>query len=277
MRSRHFGSRASSGPANRATARAGAIFRIAGLLFLLGAPASRAGPDFIDLRRIDPIRGDAAAGAEKAAVCFACHGEHGESAAPIFPRLAGQRPDYLYHRLVSFKRAKPDDPYYSVSPMTGLVAGLTDADMRNLALYFAAQTPDASTAPAPDATAAADARHGQAIFEAGDPSRGVPPCQGCHGADAGGSAVRTGQYAAYPELRGQYAPYVTARLTNFRDGKPHDTSSSWIMQGVARTLDDAAIADIAAWLGSLPLTPVRIARLAPADREAHRSASRPET
>jgi cytochrome c553 len=49
------------------------------------------------------------------------------------------------------------------------------------------------------------------------------------------------------------------------------------MRGVARTLDDAAIADIAAWLGSLSVTPARVARLAPADRGAHRSASPPGT
>src|SRR5277367_853159 len=106
---------------------------------------------YIDLRRIEPIHGDAAAGARKAAVCHACHGV-GAPVAPTFPRLAGQRPDYLYHRLVSFKTASPKDPYYSVSPMRSLVTNLTDADMRDLAVYFAAQTPTAGTViPAPAA------------------------------------------------------------------------------------------------------------------------------
>jgi cytochrome c553 len=59
------------------------------------------------------------------------------------------------------------------------------------------------------------------------------------------------QYAAYPALRGQYAPYIIARLTSFRQGLPHDSSNDMIMSGVARTLDDDAIQAVAAWLSSL--------------------------
>src|SRR5208283_2414243 len=88
----------------------------------------------------EPIHGDVAAGARKAAVCHVCHGV-GASVAPTFPRLAGQRPDYLYHRLVSFKAAGPKDPYYSQSPMSSQAANLSDADMRDLAAYYAVQTP----------------------------------------------------------------------------------------------------------------------------------------
>src|SRR6202051_2286361 len=67
-------------------------------------------------RRADelPVHGDAAAGAKKATVCFACHGANGVSVAPTFPRLAGQRADYLYHRLVFFKRGDPKGACYSV-------------------------------------------------------------------------------------------------------------------------------------------------------------------
>jgi cytochrome c553 len=87
-------------------------------LLLMAADALAAAPRYADLRYIEPIHGDAAAGQKKATVCFACHGSNGVSVAPTFPRLAGQRAEYLYHRLVSFKRADPKDPYYSVSPMT---------------------------------------------------------------------------------------------------------------------------------------------------------------
>ena len=45
----------------------------------------------------------------------------------------------------------------------------------------------------------------EVLFLAGDPARGIPPCQGCHGAEARGPSISTGQYAAYPSLRGQYA------------------------------------------------------------------------
>jgi cytochrome c553 len=215
--------------------------------FISLAGAEAAASRYIDLRRIEPIHGDVAAGARKAAVCHACHGL-GASVAPTFPRLAGQRPDYLYHRLISFKRADPKDPYYAQSPMRPQAANLSDADMRDLAVYYAAQTPTATSAEAAQPAAAGK---GQALFLLGDAAHGIPPCQGCHGADAAGTSIATGQYAAYPSLRGQYAPYLAARLTSFHNNLPHDTTNDFIMSGVAQTLDDESIQAIATWLGSL--------------------------
>jgi len=202
---------------------------------------------YSDLRRIEPVHGDATAGAGKAAVCFACHGADGVPVAPTFPRLAGQRIDYLYHRLLSFRHADPKDPYYSVSPMTAQVATLSDVDMRDLAAYFASQAPKA----ADGATADVATPNGEDLFLHGNPARGMPPCQGCHGADANGPADPVDQYAAYPSLRGQSAPYVVARLTHFRDGQPSDTSNAFVMHGVAATLDDDSIQAISSWLCSL--------------------------
>jgi len=213
----------------------------------MAATTLSAAQRYTDLRRIEPIHGDAAAGAQKATVCFACHGANGVSIAPTFPRLAGQRADYLYHRLVSFNHADPKDPYYSKSPMTALAAKLSDDDMRDLATYFATQVPQAT-----DVAAAASASgRGEFLYRSGDPSHGVPPCQGCHGDEAEGVHAPGVQYAAYPALRGQYAPYIIARLTSFRQGLPHDSSNDMIMSGVARTLDDDAMQAIAAWLSSL--------------------------
>jgi cytochrome c553 len=216
-------------------------------LLLVAFSALAAALPYRDLRNIGPIQGDAAAGLKKATMCFACHGANGVSLAPTFPRLAGQRTDYLYQRLLSFKRATPKDPYYSVSPMTSIVAKLSDADMRDLATYFSSQT-----SPASAAAGTVPPGKGEALFLAGDAARGTPPCQGCHGADAGGPSISSGQYAAYPSLRGQYAPYLIARLTNFHKNLPHDTTNDFIMGSVAQTLDDESIQAIAAWLSSLP-------------------------
>jgi len=222
--------------------RVGARVCCLGMIFVTGI--ALAGSRYTDLRQIEPIHGDPAAGQKKAALCFACHGANGAPIAPTFPRLAGQRADYLYHRLVSFKHADKKDPYYSVSAMTPNVAPLSDTDMRNLAAFFASQTPPATS------TAAAPGR-GEALFLAGDPARGVPPCQGCHGADAGGASISTGRYALYPSLRGQGSAYLIARLTSFHKHEPHDTTNDFIMGGVAQTLDDESIQAIAAWLSSL--------------------------
>jgi cytochrome c553 len=212
-------------------------------------PAVAGAGSYVDLRRIEPIRGDMASGAAKTAVCVACHGPSGNSIVPQFPSLAGQRADYLYHRLVAFKAVNPKDPSYASSPMPAQTQSLSDQDMRNIAVYFAAQAP---VGPAPPPPTAVDGR-GQALYLGGDPSRGVPPCQGCHGAAALGGPVEYGnQYLAYPLLRGQHAAYLVSRLTNFRNGLPNSSSNDFIMHGVALTLDDGAIQSLAAWLESLP-------------------------
>lgn len=85
--------------------------------------------------------GKAAAGKEKAAVCAACHGEAGISAAPTWPSLAGQHQDYLEQAIASYRDKRRQDPV-----MQGQVGALSDDDIRLLAIYFAAQsglfTPD---------------------------------------------------------------------------------------------------------------------------------------
>src|SRR3546814_15440725 len=76
--------------------------------------------------------------------------------------------------MVEFKR-NPD------SPMSPLVAELSDQDMLDLAAYYSGLAPppaDPAAEPAPvDATLA---RRGEQLYMAGDPPKGIPPCQGCH-------------------------------------------------------------------------------------------------
>ncbi len=172
--------------------------------------------DYIDLRTAAAIHGDASAGAGKAGVCIACHGPGGNPLVPTFPRLAGQRADYLY--------------------------------MRDLAAFFAAQTPQTPENAPP---VVIDARGGE-LYANGDPNRGIPPCQGCHGADATGQADP--RFRMFPVLRGQQADYVIAKLKEYRSGALADSTNDFIMQGVARGLDDASIEAIARWLAALPLT-----------------------
>jgi cytochrome c553 len=206
--------------------------------------------NYLDLRQQAPIRGDVVAGTTKSQVCVACHGPNGNSVVPMFPRLAGQRSAYLYWRLVEFK---DDDP--KSSPMPGMVKDLTDADLRNLAVYFAAQNPAAGGSAI--AAAPQDLRKGQELYLQGDPTRGTPPCQGCHGEDLRGPTLHTDQYAAYPALRGQQSTYVAARLTAFRDQVPQRTTNDFIMHGVTRNLDDASIQALAGWIAAQPVESAR--------------------
>ena len=211
---------------------------------------------YSDLRRVGPITGDAAAGQAKSALCAACHGPQGIAIAPNFPNLAGQRADFLYWQLVEFQRGT-----LAESPMTPLVADLSDDDMRNLAAYYAGMKP--ASVPATEAEAApVDAtqrQRGEQLYLSGDPSKGIPPCQGCHGPDANGPADalradRNGHtpYAAYPALRGQQAIYLQTKLVEYRDGKMHDATTDFVMHGIGERLDDDSIQALSAWLSSLP-------------------------
>ncbi|WP_341675079.1 cytochrome c [Niveibacterium sp. SC-1] len=78
--------------------------------------------------------GDVVRGKEKAAACAACHGADGNSASPMFPRLAGQHEDYITHALGEYKSGKRKDPIMSPN-----VAKLEKQDFEDLAAYFASQ------------------------------------------------------------------------------------------------------------------------------------------
>ncbi|AAZ97979.1 cytochrome c, class IC [Thiobacillus denitrificans ATCC 25259] len=79
-------------------------------------------------------KGNAAAGKAKAEACAACHGVGGDSTVAGFPKLAGQHRDYLYHALQDYRSGKRKNPI-----MAEQVKTLSDADMADLAAYFAEQ------------------------------------------------------------------------------------------------------------------------------------------
>lgn len=212
------------------------------LASIAAVPARAAG--YIDQRHVEPVQGDVAAGAAKAVVCVACHGPNGNAIVAAFPKLAGQHAEYISGELHKFKRGTRPD-----SPMTALAMPLTDEDIRNLAVYFAAQAHTPSPLPPADPTTLA---RGEALYKQGDPARGAPACQGCHGTDANGPGTGPVHYRAWPALRGQNGEYVVQRLQNYRDGKLKDSSNDFIMHGVAQTLDDGSIRALAAYLSSLP-------------------------
>ena len=76
--------------------------------------------------------GDAAAGKAKAATCAGCHGAAGISAIPTYPNLAGQKEAYLAAQMTAFK-----DGSRKNATMNAMAAPLSDADIANLAAYYA--------------------------------------------------------------------------------------------------------------------------------------------
>jgi cytochrome c553 len=75
---------------------------------------------------------DAAAGKTKAASCAGCHGAKGISAVPTYPNIAGQKAAYTVKQLKAFKSGARKDPI-----MNGMAKPLSDADMANIAAYYA--------------------------------------------------------------------------------------------------------------------------------------------
>ena len=219
------------------------------LLFAVCAAAAigcamAADAPFDDLRTQPPVHGDAARGAGKVAACAACHGPKGVAVAPTFPNLAGQSATYLYVQLRAFK-----DGWRDNAVMKPMASPLSDRDMRDVAAYYASQ-------PGKTGSAADSSSRGYALFHEGDPAKGIPPCQGCHGSDgrgprpyAAGSAPQPA-WSTFPALAGQNAPYVQGQLKAFHDGTRVGTSNDRIMQGVAQNLEDADMQALAAYLAS---------------------------
>ena len=79
----------------------------------------------------DPVAGKAAAG-----LCISCHGVDGNSVNPVWPKLAGQHEAYLIKQMKDFKSGARSDPV-----MSAMSKSITDANIENIAAYFASQTP----------------------------------------------------------------------------------------------------------------------------------------
>ena len=178
--------------------------------------------------------GDAAAGAQKAAVCAACHGASGASINPEWPNLAGQHQGYVADQLANFKQGARSNPL--MSPMA---AALTDADMQDLGAHFAQQTPAGLEANPSNWKA------GEKVYRGGDAERGIPACIACHGPQGKGNAP-----ARYPALRAQHAVYTYNQLRAFSDGTRR-TPSNDIMQVVASKLTDEEMRALASYLQGL--------------------------
>ena len=79
------------------------------------------------------LAADVKAGRAKALACQACHGLDGLSKVPDAPNIAGQTEGYLVTQLRAFRSGDRKNEAMSV-----VAATLSDADIDNLAAYFAA-------------------------------------------------------------------------------------------------------------------------------------------
>jgi len=187
-----------------------------------------------------PAKPDLAKARETATqMCAACHGADGNSAIAANPKLAGQVPEYLHKQLRNFKSVdgKPAERVNAV--MGGMVASLSDEDMKALALYYAGQT-----AKPGQARNQATIELGQKLYRGGDQAKGVPACAGCHGPAGGGLP------AQYPRLAGQHAEYTEAQLKAFRAGERGNDANK-MMRMITTKMTDAEIKAVSDYIAGL--------------------------
>ena len=204
------------------------------------APASQAASDSSD-KPVQAVElkptiagGDAAAGKAASAVCAGCHGVDGVAAIKTYPNLAGQGAPYLYKQLVEFKSGAREN-----AVMLGMVANLSDDDMKNLAAYYAEM-------PAAEGVSASEnLEAGRQIFAGGITSIQVPACASCHAPDGAGNDA-----AKFPALSGQNAEYIVTALQNFRSGARANDPGK-MMQMVAGRMSDAEITAVANYVQGL--------------------------
>lgn len=179
--------------------------------------------------------GDAAAGKAKSGLCAGCHGADGNSAIPTFPSLAGQHGSYIAKQLADFKLGKER----SDATMAGMVAALSEQDMKDLGAYFASQNAKGLTAD-PE-----QVELGKQIYKGGNTKSGVPACMACHSPNGMGNEA-----AKFPRLSGQHATYTEKALKDFRSGARANDAGQ-MMRNIAAKMTDAEIKAVSEYVAGL--------------------------
>ena len=175
------------------------------------------------------VAGDAAAGKQRAASCAACHGADGISPNDTWPSLAGQNAAYLVRILSAYKSGDQKDV-----AMTPLAQALSNADIQNLAAYYAGL----SCKSVPSGTTVGDAAAGKALAK---------NCAACHG------ETGVGSNPAWPNFAGQKPGYLVNVLKAFKAGLRKDP----MMAAVSRSLSDTDIANLAAYYAAQSCLPTK--------------------
>ncbi len=162
-----------------------------------------------------PAAGDAAAGKAASASCGGCHGEDGVSSSPATPSLAGQDAQFIAAALLEYKNGSRVN-----DTMKGLAASLDDKAMKNLAAYFASQTPKAPNVRKPLST-----------------GEWVERCNRCHGVNGNSTDPR------FPMLASQRVEYLQKALLDYKA----QTRKSSEMQAMAGGLSEDDIDNLAAF------------------------------
>jgi len=169
-------------------------------------------------------------------VCASCHGPRGDSISPAFPKIGGQRAEYLEGQLKAFRDRTRADPM-AQAYMWGMTSQLGDDMIKKLAAFYSQQKPSKGKSSDPGLMKA-----GKAIYEAGLPGAKVQACATCHGKDAEGSS-------AFPRLAGQHSEYVVKQLVLFKSSL-REGGNALIMHNISTGMSFEQMEAVAAFLMS---------------------------
>ena len=185
---------------------------------------------------LNMVDGDPQAGEALSQTCAGCHGPDGNSPQGQWPNIAGQHAGYLYKQLMDFKSGEER----ANAQMTGMVAGLSKQDMRDLAAYYANQPQKTMGANDKDRV-----ERGQKIYLGGIPDKGVAACVSCHGPHGRGNPG-----TKYPDVGGQYAQYLITQLEYFRSGERANDRAA-MMRSLAGEMSDEEIRAVSEYMAGL--------------------------
>jgi cytochrome c553 len=168
-------------------------------------------------------------GFTKAFSCSACHGRAGASRADAVPVLAGMPAWYFKKAIEDYAAGRRPSP--EMEPFSKMVQTLGVDD---IAAYFAAQPRE----PSPLGVQRAASVNGRGV---------ATQCAGCHGAEGRGDQAK-----GAPPLAGQPPGYLLNQMKLFKAEKrsPGDANLAAV-KAVMKGLDDATLADLAAYYSSL--------------------------
>jgi len=161
---------------------------------------------------------------QRAVACFACHGEHGQSATENTPSLGGQQAPYALIQLFMFR-----EKLRVFEPMNEMAKPLSDDDLRTFSDFIATLP---KPQPPADATDGARIQRAQALVT-------QHHCNSCHRPDfSGGENV--------PRIANQREDYLAKTLKEYKDNTRHGYDAT--MADVMVPITPDQIADLAYYI-----------------------------
>jgi len=161
---------------------------------------------------------------ERAAVCFACHGDNGLSQTENIPSLAAQQPGYVLVQLFMFREKLRD-----FAPMNEVAKPLSDDDLRAFADFIAALP---KPPPPAEAVDAGRMQRAQLLVQQNH-------CASCHNPDFSGRDN-------IPRIADQREDYLVKTMTEYKNNTRHGYEAT--MAEVLNPVSPDQIADLAYYI-----------------------------